>query len=194
MRNAEATRERILDAAMDEFSAYGIAGARVDRIAKSAGCNKNLIYVYFESKETLFTTVLQKNLERAFEEIPFSPDRLPEFAVNVFDFAVAHPDVMRLLMWANLEQKTDNPAERENAHTEKIRQIGQAQSAGRLSSTLPPAFLLTAVMTVSTAWASTNPFGPSLNPEAAKDLNALRASVAGAVKLLIQADHPAEEK
>lgn len=194
MRNAEATRERILDAAMDEFSAYGIAGARVDRIAKSAGCNKNLIYVYFESKETLFTTVLQKNLERAFEEIPFSPDRLPDFAVNVFDFAVAHPDVMRLLMWANLEQKTDNPAERENAHAEKIRQIGQAQSAGRLSSTLPPAFLLTAVMTVSTAWASTNPFGPSLNPEAAKDLNALRASVAGAVKLLIQADRPAEEK
>lgn len=40
MRNAEATRERILEAAMAEFSAFGIAGARVDRIAKTAGCNK----------------------------------------------------------------------------------------------------------------------------------------------------------
>lgn len=60
MRNAEATRERILEAATAEFSAYGIAGARVDRIAKTAGCNKNLIYIYFENKETLFTTVLQK--------------------------------------------------------------------------------------------------------------------------------------
>ena len=57
MRNAEATRERILEAALAEFSAYGIAGARVDRIAQAAGCNKNLIYIYFEDKETLFTTV-----------------------------------------------------------------------------------------------------------------------------------------
>ena len=37
MRNAEASRERILDAALAEFSAYGIAGARVDRIAQAAG-------------------------------------------------------------------------------------------------------------------------------------------------------------
>ncbi|WP_217593804.1 TetR/AcrR family transcriptional regulator [Cohnella sp. GbtcB17] len=192
MRNAEASRERILDAAMEEFSTYGIAGARVDRIAKSAGCNKNLIYIYFESKEILFTTVLQKNLERAFEEIPFSPDRLPEFAVNVFDFAMTHSDVMRLLMWANLEQKTDNPPQRESAHEEKIRQIGEAQSAGRIASTLPPPFLLTAIMTIATSWASTNPFGPSLNPEAAKDRDALRASVAGAVERLIRTDHPTD--
>ena len=34
-RNAEATKERILDAALAEFSAYGIAGARVDRIAQA---------------------------------------------------------------------------------------------------------------------------------------------------------------
>jgi len=56
MRNAEA-KERILQAAMAKFSAYGIAGARVDRIAKTAGCNKNLIYTYFKNKETLFTTI-----------------------------------------------------------------------------------------------------------------------------------------
>ncbi|MFD2330919.1 hypothetical protein ACFSR7_16840 [Cohnella sp. GCM10020058] len=47
-------------------------------------------------------------------------------------------------------------------------------------------------MTIATAWASTNPFGPSLNPEAAKDVDALRASVASAVKLLVQADLPAD--
>ena len=46
MGNAEAMRERILEAASAEFSAYGVAGARVDRIAKAAGCNKNLIYIY----------------------------------------------------------------------------------------------------------------------------------------------------
>ena len=40
MRNADATREKILDAAMKEFSAYGIAGARVDRIERTANCIK----------------------------------------------------------------------------------------------------------------------------------------------------------
>jgi AcrR family transcriptional regulator len=57
VRNAEAKRERILDAAMAEFSAYGIAGARVDRIAKMAQCNKNLIYIYFHNKEMLFEAI-----------------------------------------------------------------------------------------------------------------------------------------
>ncbi|CAI6060431.1 TetR/AcrR family transcriptional regulator [Cohnella sp. JJ-181] len=190
MRNAEATRERILDAAMDEFSAYGIAGARVDRIAKTAGCNKNLIYIYFENKETLFTTVLQKNLNRAFEEIPFSPDDLPAFAVKVFDFAMSHPDVMRLLMWANLEQRTDNPPERISAHEEKIQKIGRAQGEGRVGSALSPSFLLTAVMTLSTAWAATNPFGPSLDPDSAKNQGALREYVASAVAMMVRTDRP----
>ncbi len=69
MGNAEATRERILEAALAEFATYGIAGARVDRIAATAGCNKNLIYIYFENKETLFTTVLQKHLARVYEGV-----------------------------------------------------------------------------------------------------------------------------
>jgi AcrR family transcriptional regulator len=38
--DAEATKRRLLDAARDEFAAYGIAGARVDRIAEAAQANK----------------------------------------------------------------------------------------------------------------------------------------------------------
>src|SRR5260370_20400240 len=52
------TKTRILDAALDEFSTHGVAGARVDRISATAGCNKNLLYVYFGSKDNLFTSVL----------------------------------------------------------------------------------------------------------------------------------------
>src|SRR5271155_1911820 len=113
MRNAEATRERILRAALAEFSAHGIAGARVDRIAQIAGCNKNLIYIYFEDKETLFTTLLRKHFMRIHEERPFTPDDLPGYAAKVFDFAMANPDLMRLLAWSTLEpQKTNDQAER----------------------------------------------------------------------------------
>src|ERR1700677_4488041 len=103
MRNAEATRERILKAALAEFSAHGIAGARVDRIAQVAKCNKNLIYVYFQDKETLFTTVLSKHLIRVHEAYPFTPDDLPGYAAKVFDFAMENPDLLRLLAWSTLE-------------------------------------------------------------------------------------------
>jgi AcrR family transcriptional regulator len=131
MRNAEATRERILEAAMAEFAAYGIAGARVDRIAKTAGCNKNLIYIYFENKETLFTTVLKKHLVRVYEDLPFTPDDLPGYAARVFDFAMAHPDLMRLMTWFGLEQKVDSPAERGTALGAKVAALMKAQNAGQ---------------------------------------------------------------
>ena len=103
MRNAAATKERILEAALAEFSAHGIAGARVDRIAQAARCNKNLIYIYFEDKETLFTTVLLKHLTRIHEEQPFTPDDLPGYAAKVFDWAMANPNLMRLIAWSALE-------------------------------------------------------------------------------------------
>jgi AcrR family transcriptional regulator len=188
MRNAEATRERILEAAMAEFSAHGIAGGRVDRIAQTAGCNKNLIYIYFESKEALFTSVLQKHLARVYDEIDFTPDDLPGYAARVFDFAMAHPDLMRLMAWFGLEQKTESPAERGAALDVKLAALKRAQHAGRVGTAFPPSFLLISIMALATAWTATNPFGPSLDSEARKRPAALRRKIAEAVRLLSEAE------
>ena len=105
IRNAEATKERILKAALAEFSAHGIAGARVDRIARAARCNKNLIYIYFRDKENLFKTVLLQSMMRIYDEQPFTPHDLPGYAGKVLDWSTANPDLMRLLAWSTLEQK-----------------------------------------------------------------------------------------
>ncbi|MET7322823.1 TetR family transcriptional regulator, partial [Streptomyces sp. NPDC005549] len=51
------TRERILTAAMAEFARHGIAGARVDRIAKLARTSKERVYAYFRGKEALYAAV-----------------------------------------------------------------------------------------------------------------------------------------
>ncbi|GIP22253.1 TetR family transcriptional regulator [Paenibacillus sp. J22TS3] len=183
-RNAEATRERILEAAMAEFSAYGIAGARVDRIAKNAGCNKNMIYIYFENKETLFTTILQKHLTRVYEEIAFTPDDLPGYAVRVFDFAISHPDLMRLMAWFNLEQKADSPAERGQVHDQKVKSLTEAQNTGRVGSVFPPEFILTTIMTIATAWTAANPFGPSLDPKSTENVERIRDAIFRAVRVI----------
>jgi AcrR family transcriptional regulator len=187
MRSAEASKERILEAALAEFSAHGIAGARVDRIAHAARCNKNLIYIYFEDKETLFTTVLFKHLTRIHEEQPFTPDDLPGFAGKVFDWAMANPDLMRLMAWSALEQKAKGQAERLAAFEGKITALTEAQNAGAVGTAFPPDFLLIAVMSLATAWSVAGLFGSSVNPKADKRLAAQRKSLIEAVRLLANA-------
>jgi AcrR family transcriptional regulator len=187
LKNAEATKARILEAAMEEFSSYGIAGARVDRIAKNAGCNKNMIYIYFENKETLFTTVLLNNLTRVYEE-PFTPDDLPGYAARVFDLAMSNPDLFRLMTWYGLEQEVVNLTERASVQQKKIKQLMHAQSTGQVGTTFTPGFLLTAIMALATAWTPTNPYGPSYDPDALKTPNETRKAIAKAVSLLTKGE------
>jgi len=52
------TRAAILDAAVREFAQEGIAGARIDAIARTAGVNKSLLYYYFRDKERLYGAAL----------------------------------------------------------------------------------------------------------------------------------------
>ena len=49
-RDPDRTRQSILGAALEEFSRYGLGGARVDRIAERSGANKRMLYYYFRSK------------------------------------------------------------------------------------------------------------------------------------------------
>jgi TetR/AcrR family transcriptional regulator len=61
---ADQTRARILEAATREFSSNGLAGARTERIAESAGVNKALLYYYFQSKQALYAATLEAVAER----------------------------------------------------------------------------------------------------------------------------------
>src|SRR5579871_3122554 len=140
-RNAEASKERILDAAFAEFATHGVAGARVDRIAATAGCNKNLIYIYFEDKDTLFKTVLMKQLARIAADLPFTADDLPGYAVRAFDYAMEHPDLMRLMAWFSLEQGAKSGPARRASFNAKVAALVSAQENGSLGRAFPPRFL-----------------------------------------------------
>jgi AcrR family transcriptional regulator len=182
--NATHTKERILDAAFAEFAEYGVAGARVDRIARTAGCNKNLIYVYFENKETLFTTVLQRHLTDTYAGIPFTPDDLPELARRVFDLAQTKPGIYRLLAWATLEGTKNMPAERDSAHAAKVAAIRERQVAGTMDATFPPELLIMATLTLATAWSSVFPFGSGANASSGLSDDTVREAIAEMVARL----------
>ena len=64
-----ATRDRILAAAKDEFTEYGFAGARLNRIAATARASKERLYSYFASKEQLFEAVIRNAVSPLIERL-----------------------------------------------------------------------------------------------------------------------------
>lgn len=63
-RDADRTREDILDVATREFADSGYSGARIDKIAEQTQCTKRMIYYYFGSKEGLFIAVIEEIYRR----------------------------------------------------------------------------------------------------------------------------------
>jgi AcrR family transcriptional regulator len=144
-RDAEATRMRIFAAATREFAEHGLAGARIDAIAERAGANKQLIYAYFGSKEKLFAAVLASQLARIDEDVDLSPDRLPEYAGEVFDFHAQHPELARLLISEALSYRRGPVPDQEtrNAHrTRKVKLVREGQERGAIDQSIDPGHLL----------------------------------------------------
>jgi TetR/AcrR family transcriptional regulator len=103
-RNAEATKAVILDAALEEFAEQGLAGARMDHIAKVAAVNKALLYYYFESKEQLFIGVIHRAFLTITDALHAALDRpanpgqkLVAFLDANFEVLAAQPLLARLL-------------------------------------------------------------------------------------------------
>lgn len=53
-------RDAVLAAALDAFVEKGFSGARMDDIARRAGLSKAAVYLYFDSKEALFSALLEQ--------------------------------------------------------------------------------------------------------------------------------------
>ena len=62
-RIQQRNRSRILDAALDVFSAHGYRGATLDQIAVAAGLSKPNILYYFNGKEDIHVTLLSQLME-----------------------------------------------------------------------------------------------------------------------------------
>lgn len=109
VRNPEASRARILDAARIEFVTHGLSGGRVDRIARQSGVNKNLIYHYFGSKDALYLAVLERiyadlrarQQDQDLRELP-PVEGMNRLVSNTFDHFVATPDLIRLMSIENI--------------------------------------------------------------------------------------------
>lgn len=190
--DSEATKKRIFEAAVAEFSQYGIAGARVDRIAAQAKSNKQLIYSYFGNKEELFAAVLQEKLEQLAAAIQLEPDRVPEYVGELFDFHAANPETLRLVMWEGLHYG-DQPVPNELARTEhylhKAAAIAQGQQQGLIDDTLQPRHLAFVLLALAGWWFAVPPIARMLligdaDPKAA--MSEYRTQIVEAARRIVQ--------
>lgn len=143
-RDAERSRQRLLAAALDEFSAKGYAGARVQDIAATAGVNKQLITYYFGGKEGLYREVQRGWLER---ESTFADPalRLDELAARYLHDALTDPHPTRLMVWRGLADRAEQPPDDSPEHAD-LSGLLRRQSRGELDADLEPAAVLLALI------------------------------------------------
>ena len=179
-RDAASTRARILDAAMDEFAAAGHAGARVERIARSAQTNVRMIYAYFGGKAPLFDAAYRAVVAEMSDALPPRADDLAGWAGEVFDFYQRSPRTQRLTTWALLE-RPETAREPLAEYAAKVHSLSEV-----VTSDLTATDLLVFLYAIAGAW-QTSPEGLiALGDEAGRDATARRraAVVSAAARLL----------
>jgi AcrR family transcriptional regulator len=189
-RDADRTKKRLLEAATAEFAALGIAGARVDRIAAAAECNKAMIYAYFGNKDQLFDAVFTALVADTVEQVPFDANDLSGYAGRLFDRFEANPATLRLSTWYGLERPDGAPLQAVvSSNQTKLEKLERAQREGILPRRYAPVELLTLVLSIAKAWATGT---PELGLAAPVDRDRRRHTVVDAVRRLL-ADEPADD-
>jgi AcrR family transcriptional regulator len=182
IRDATATKARILEAAVTEFAAHGLAGARVDRLAERAGANKERIYANFGSKEALFDAAVVGKIAELLDTVPFDADDLPGYSERFFDFTLAHPELIRLVLWHSLERPglLEQLPDSAGPTARKVAALELAQQAGVVDDYLPPDRMVTLILGVVHASLLLSPL-----PRDATEIAAQRATVRAAVERLV---------
>ncbi len=143
-------------AARSEFAQFGLAGARIDRIAKSAAASKERLYAHFTDKEALFRGVVAADMAEFFAAVTLRGDAVPEFVGDIYDLACRRPEHLRMMTWANLEGLVIEPPSVDSGGSITQRDVGvieAAQTAGQVDAEWEPMDLLVLLFGIGLAWA-----------------------------------------
>ena len=151
-RDADRTKARIFEAAVEEFAAYGFDGTRIDKIAERAGVNKRMIYIYWGDKQELYREILRQKVQAMHEVFTTEWGSPAENLVRYFKGTLAETELLRFVQWEALGEL--GPAlvaedERRDAFKLKVRALKRDQRQGRLTPDIPPDFLMLIFMALS---------------------------------------------
>ena len=148
-----ATRNAILEAAVEEFIERGFAGVRMEHVAKRAGYNKALVYRWFTDRETLF----REALKRRFSQRAGLLDKLPQTLPEIFRWwsqqAASDPNFMRMILREALELREKEPVHaefRREYYRRQIEKLKSFQMKKRIGAEFDPEMLFLALLSVVT--------------------------------------------
>jgi TetR/AcrR family transcriptional regulator len=137
-RDLERTREKILSAATAEFAAKGLAGARVDAIARRARVNKQMLYYCFGDKRELYREILRRKFAERTAFLDSMPATIEDALLHLFDHSTEDTDFVRMLEWEALDSssatKTVAAEERRALFAKAMEKFGAAQRAGAIAA------------------------------------------------------------
>lgn len=137
-RDGDATRQRLLRAALDLFTTIGFRGTTTPALASRAGVAEGTIYRHFNSKEHLLNEVYRESqrwalgLVREVDESDRSArvqDRLMRLARRLFESADRDPAAFRMVMFSAEEAMLDDRSR--EAANEFRKALQQLLAAGK---------------------------------------------------------------
>ena len=160
LRDPEATRTALLDAAEKIFLSKGFGKTSLSEIAREAGMTKSLIHHYFGSKEGLWHEVQHRRyaayIEQQMRMINDQPPTV-DLLADSFRFHFHHlkhnPELVRLMAWIFLERNEKNCLLMEKQvlalGVEKLREV---QNQGKLRKDIDPRFILFVLIGLAHHW------------------------------------------
>jgi TetR/AcrR family transcriptional regulator len=137
-RDADRSRERILDAARVEFGEHGYAGARIAAIARRAGVNQQLISYYFDGKDGLHRALIERWRSVGGElNRPGTP--LGDVVAAFTHVGEEQRNWVRLLVWQALAGDRDDGDE--DYRRAMVDDLRRRQEAGEIAADLDPGYL-----------------------------------------------------
>ena len=135
------TRQRILAAALEEFSVNGYSGARIEKITKKADVNVRMIYHFFGSKKGLLDAVLSQIFQERQEALEKAPESISELIGDYFRGYSADRHRVRLLEWEALEngdlrEDLNTFADRKRAVEKRLKSLARLQREGLAPSAI----------------------------------------------------------
>jgi AcrR family transcriptional regulator len=109
---ASERKAQILRTAAELFSQQGYEGTKTSQIAREAGVNEAIIFRHFTNKEELYWAVLEdgcctvslgEHLRNIMDDEPDMESALITLGCTVLERVTSHPQLMRLLFFAALE-------------------------------------------------------------------------------------------
>lgn len=101
---SEEKQKKILDAAVEEFSSNGFNGTNINKVAKRAGISIGAMYSYFDSKDDLYLTVVERMfgvLSKILSEVEVKKDIyeiVEDLFMSAHKYAVSHPQLNQIYL------------------------------------------------------------------------------------------------